>query len=238
MMPYDREYTKRQLIHMHVHLETPIGKVPVYLKEGGNEVILLVFPSIFGLDEDITQLCDELFSHGFSAMGIDPFWSIQPGALSHELVDIEEAFMRMRSLPLEEALSDARIVSKAAKEFATSVVALGIGYGGRIAFNMLFEEHVHAASIWHGTGIGRYVDELQALDKPLELHYGELDPLVPNIEKEMIHELCKDKQNVRVVHYPHARHGFSLSLGSTFAPECYSSLVSCLKAQLNTFLDI
>ena len=222
---------------MHINLNTTLGEVPAYLKEASSDVLLLVFPSVFGLDEDILSLCEAIFSKDVSVLAMDIFWSIQPGPLGHQFEEIEEAFMRMRQLPFEEALSDARVFCQHAKQFSSNLLALGIGYGGRLAFNMLAEERVQAASVWHGAGIGRYIDELQSLNGSLELHYGALDPLTPDIEKDVIAEICKDKPNVRLFNHPQARHGFSLSLGSTFNPECYLSLEASLLNQLKTLLE-
>ena len=211
---------------MHTYLETAIGDVPCYYLEGESEVVLLVFPAVFGIDEDIESLCREVVFAGHNVIAVDPFWEVDSGPLPHTMEGVKRALARKREISLEDGLAFAKACTHAARSFGTTVVALGICFGGYMAFVSLGEQNVDAAVVWHGAGLVRHIEEIPKMEVALLLHFGSDDPLIPKIDREILTELLKDKANAEILEYEGARHGFTHRSGVAFHE---NAMNDCLK---------
>ena len=223
---------------MYHNLSTSMGDIPSFLLEGNKDVVLLIFPSVFGVDSDIEDIARHFFAKGYSVLAVDPFWNVEPGPLGHSIADVEQALYRMRQLPFDEACHQAHAFSVAARNVASRVVALGVGYGGKLAFSTLSRGGVEAVSIWHCSGLGRMLDLIPTIKGPLELHYGGLDATTPAIEREVLQSFFTEHDSFSIQLYPEGKHNFSLASGSNFQPSLYQILMSSLDRLLINQLEM
>ena len=201
---------------MFAYLETEIGDVPSFQLEGESDSVVCIFPAVFGIDDDIVELCSFLNEEGHNVVAVDPFWEVDPGPLPHTLEGVRRALARKREIPLEEQLIFAHACCSATQKIARNNVALGICFGGAMAFHALGEGLCSGASIWHGAGLVKQIDSIAAMNGALNLHFGTNDPLIPEVDREILREFFKEKERVRFWEYEGAKHGFTHRSGTSF----------------------
>lgn len=220
---------------MHTFLETGIGDVPCYHLEGESDTVLLIFPAVFGIDEDIELICREVVFSGHSVIAVDPFWEVGSGPLPHTIEGVKKALARKREITIPDGIAFAQACAQAARSFGSSVVALGICFGGYMAFTSLGSSNVDDAVIWHGSGLVRHIDEISKMEGKLLLHFGVDDALIPSIDREILGEFLKDKSNAQMLEYEGARHGFTHRSGPAFHEaamnDCLEKLLGLLDAK-------
>ena len=204
---------------MFAYLETDIGDVPSFHLEGESDSVVCIFPAVFGIDNDILDLCSEIHSQGHSVVAVDPFWEIDPGPLEHSIEGVRRALARKREIPHEEQLIFAHACCSATQAIASNNVALGICFGGGMAFHALGQGLCSSAAIWHGAGLVKQIDVIASMTGPLHLHFGTEDPLIPEVDREILRELFKDHKDVRFWEYEGAKHGFTHRSGPSFVQE-------------------
>ena len=118
---------------------------------------------------------------------------------------------------------------------APNNVALGICFGGAMAFHALSQGVCSSAAIWHGAGLVKQIDSIATINGTLHLHFGVEDPLIPAVDREILKELFKDKKDVCFWEYQGARHGFTHRSGPSFDPDalkdCSEKLMGLLYSQ-------
>lgn len=218
---------------MFAYLETEIGDVSSFQLNGESDSVVCIFPAVFGIDDDILQLSHWLQAQGHSVVALDPFWEIDPGPLPHTVEGVRRALARKREISFEEQLIFSQACSTAVRAIARNHVALGICFGGGMAFHALSLGLCDAASIWHGAGLVRQIDSIPSMDGTLHLHFGEEDPLIPPVDREILRELLKDKRNAHIWEYEHARHGFTHRSGPAFVPHALQDSMDKLMGLLH-----
>lgn len=206
---------------MFAYLETDIGDVPSFQLEGESDSVVCIFPAVFGIDDDIVELCSIIHQNGHSVVAVDPFWEVDPGPLPHTVEGVRRALARKREIPHEEQLIFAHACCSATKRIAPKNVALGICFGGGMAFHALSQELCSAAAIWHGAGLVKQIDSIANMKGALHLHFGTEDPLIPSVDREILRELFKDKDDVYFWEYEGAKHGFTHRSGASFVHEAF-----------------
>lgn len=221
---------------MHTHLTTELGDIDSYELEGDSGILVLVFPAVFGIDEDIEELCHDISFDGHSVVAVDPFWNIDPGPLPHTVEGVQQAMQRKRSLSKEDGISFAKACCRAVAETQKKVVVLGICFGGHMAVCSLGAGLADAAVVWHGAGLVQHLDALQNIQGPLLLHFGTEDPLIPKIDREILTEVLKEKQNVQQWEYEGAKHGFTHRSGHSFDEFAFLDCMNKLSELLNSLM--
>jgi len=195
-------------------------------------IVLLIFPAVFGIDSDIEDLCHHYSNLGYTVIAVDPFWDTAPGPLPHTVEGVRAALERKREVPPDVGLSFAQACCDAAKEYGDQIVALGICFGGYMAFCSLADDDVDAAAIWHGGGLVRHIDRVADIKAPLQLHFGIEDPLIPAVDREVLGEFFSKHDNVSIMEYEGARHGFTHRSGPAFHPEVAAKCIKSLEELL------
>lgn len=93
---------------------------------------------------------------------------------------------------------------------AAKIAVVGYGFGGRYAFLAMTRLGADGAAAFHGTGIGRHLEEAPLAKKPLTLHFGDADELVPFAEVRAIKGALEGFGTTEIYRYPGAQHGFAL----------------------------
>ena len=201
---------------MFAYLETDIGDVPSFQLEGESDSVVCIFPAVFGIDDDIMELCSEINAQGHSVVAVDPFWEVDPGSLPHTIEGVRRALARKREISYEEQLIFAHACCSATQVLAPINVALGICFGGGMAFHAISQGLCSSAAIWHGAGLVKQIDSISSIDGRLHLHFGTEDPLIPEVDREILQELFRDNAKVHFWEYEGAKHGFTHRTGPSF----------------------
>jgi len=170
---------------------------------------IVIIPAIFGTDKDMIQLSDEWASDGFIVSVPDIFWRVLPGPTADHAVGRD----RMGKFDLEQGMKDIEDVIADLKnrpECNGKVGMLGFCFGGRYVHLSAARLGIHAGAAFHGTAIGKNLDETNKITCPMSLHFGGIDPVVPMEEVNAIKDAYAGKPNVDIVVYEGAGHSFSM----------------------------
>jgi dienelactone hydrolase len=206
---------------MHTSLQIENSSIPIYYVEGAaNDPIVLVFSSIYGLTPSLEELCEEISYFGASVVAVNLFW--QQGGAAYEEEQTLLALQRKNNIPQMRMISHALAYAQAVREENRSLIALGIGYGGHLAFCCLAEKLVDGAVLWHPSGLGDYsflLDDVFSLSKPFFIHVGDSDPLFQPHEIQGFREkIQKHNQEhlCQIQMYTNVGVGYSLNNHSSF----------------------
>ena len=170
---------------------------------------IVIIPAIFGTDDDMIQLSDAWASDGFIVSVPDIFWRVLPGPTADHAVGRD----RMGKFDLEKGMDDIEDVIADLKnrpECNGKVGMLGFCFGGRYVHLSAARLGIHAGAAFHGTAIGKNLDETNKITCPMSLHFGDNDPVVPMEEVNAIKDAYAGKPNVDIVVYEGAGHSFSM----------------------------
>ena len=177
----------------------------------GSHPGLIIFPSIFGVTEELEQHANEIARTGALVLALDPFARVEDsGGLAE--VDRERAFKRMGAVDFARVNQDFRELLAALKQDQQCngrVVGLGICLGGGFVWNAAADGELQGGATWHGSRMGSVMDRAADLGCPVIMDFGDEDPVVPPEEIEKIQNACKviDRCVIRV--HRGAGHGFS-----------------------------
>ncbi len=189
--------------------------------DGGLHPGLIIFPSIFGVTEELEQHANEIARTGAVVVALDPFARVEDSGPLGE-ADRERAFKRMGAVDFARVNQDFRELLAALKQDRQCngrVVGLGVCLGGGFVWNAAADGELQGVATWHGSRMGSLMDRAAELRCPVIMDFGDEDPVVPAEEIEKIQNACKliDQCVVRV--HPGAGHGFSHTDWDDHRPE-------------------
>ena len=195
------EYTTRDNETFTGYLSEPEG-------DGAVPAILLC-TSIYGIDDEMKELTDAWARDGFLVSVPDIFWRVMPGPTA----DKEKAFARFDAFDVDQGMRDFEdlIVDLKARPRCNGKVAfLGFCFGGRYAHLCAARLGIDAAAAFHGTAIGKHLDEAGRVTCPVSFHFGDDDPMVPMDEVEKIKNAYAGHDNAEIAVYAGAAHAFAM----------------------------
>ena len=170
---------------------------------------IVIIPAIFGTDEDMIQLSDAWASDGFIVSVTDIFWRVLPGPTADHAVGRD----RVGKFDVEQGMKDIEDVVADLKnrpECNGKVGMLGFCFCGRYVHLSAARLGIDAGAAFHGTAIGKNLDETNKITCPMSLHFGGNDPVVPMEEVNAIKAAYAGKTNVDIAVYEGAGHSFSM----------------------------
>ena len=170
---------------------------------------IIIITAIFGIDEDMIELSDAWASDGFIVSAPDIFWRVLPGPTADHAVGRD----RMGKFDLEQGIKDIEDVIadlKKRPECNGKIGMLGFCFGGRYVHLSAARLGIDAGAAFHGTAIGKNLEETNNITCPMSLHFGDNDPVVPMEEVNAIKAAYAGKANVDILVYEGAGHSFSM----------------------------
>lgn len=179
---------------------------------------ILMITAIFGIDEEMQQLADAWAADGFVVSVPDIFWRVMPGPTA----DMEKAFARYNAFDFDKGVQDVEDLMndlRGRPECSGNVGVLGFCFGGRYAHLAAARFDAKAAAAFHGTLIGKHLDETSKVKCPVSFHFGSEDPVVPMDEVEQIKASYASHANAEIVVHEGATHNFSMPKKDGYHPE-------------------
>ena len=176
---------------------------------------IIIITAIFGIDEDMIELSDAWASDGFIVSAPDIFWRVLPGPTADHAVGRD----RMGKFDLEQGIKDIEDVIadlKKRPECNGKLGMLGFCFGGRYVHLSAARLGIDAGAAFHGTAIGKNLEETNNITCPMSLHFGDNDPVVPMEEVNAIKAAYAGKPNVEILIYEGAGHSFSMPRNQGF----------------------
>lgn len=170
--------------------------------EGNRKGGVVLLQEIFGVNENIREMCDYYAKLGYETLAPALFDREAPGFKgSHDR--LEEARRLAHDLhPFELSVADTQTCIDALKSKGP-VFVTGFCYGGSISFRIAqIGTGVAAASCFYGNRIASFAD--QPVTVPTICHFGRKDPYVP---WEGVEQVIAKRKEVKVYVYD-AGHGF------------------------------
>ena len=142
----------------------------------------------------------------------DLFWRFGPNiSLTHSKEDIAKAMGYLHEYPDSDGLSDIASTTQHIRSlpgFSGRVAVAGMCLGGKLAYLAAASASVDAAVSFYGVGIETHLHLASALQCPLMLHFGDMDPYVPEPARQAIADALQPQPSVTMHLYPGANHGF------------------------------
>lgn len=177
---------------------------------------VLLFQEIFGINDNIRGLCEQLADAGYLALAPDMFWRIEPRFERNDESGIADGMDRVQRLDFELAQQDmtaALAHVRAMPACGGKVGAVGFCLGGTLAYLFAATARVDgrgpdAAVPYYGSGIHGMLGLAGQIECPIMFHYGDRDPYIPADQVAAVEQALAGKPGVTVHHYD-AGHAFS-----------------------------
>ncbi len=183
--------------------------------DGGSVPGVIIMCTIFGVDDDLRGIVDDLASKGVVAAAPDLFWRGDSGPKDRSEKGRTEAAARAedRANLVEtnmQDLADTMAALKAMPQCNGRIVVVGLCYGGPFALLGPARLGCDAGLSFHGTAVQEYLDILpQVGDAPVRLHWGIDDHACPPEDLARVRAAAADMPNVEITTYDGVRHGYT-----------------------------
>ena len=194
---------------------------------------ILMITAIFGIDKEMEELADAWAADGFVVSTPDIFWRVMPGPTA----DMEKAFARYNAFDFDKGIQDVEDLMKDLRnrpECNGNVGVLGFCFGGRYAQIAASRYGANAAAAFHGTMIGKHLDETGKINCPVSYHFGSDDPVVPMDEVEAIKKSFAGRANADIVVHQGASHNFSMPQKQGYHPQAAAAARASVLKSFNT----
>jgi carboxymethylenebutenolidase len=185
----------------------------VVTPESEKKVPAIVLASaIHGVDADLRGIADEFAARGYIAAAPDLFWRTVPGPLARD--DVRAAPRGQPRLEKikrgERDIADVLPALHQEPLFNGRAAVIGFCYGGPYA--ILGPKRLgYAAGIsCHGTQMLDFIQELEGLERPVRIIWGDQDHAAPANVLEAYRAVPSRMKNVEVHIFPSVQHGYMM----------------------------
>ncbi len=193
------------------------GEIPAYLAlppDNGTGPGIVFVAAVFGVDDDMRNMTDNLAAQGFVVSAPDFFWRGDSGPLTRSEEDMKRA--RARAQPRHDLieqgvqdLADAVADLKTRPECNGKVAVAGFCFGGPYALIGPARLGLDAGFAYHGTNVEDWFDELENVSAPVSLHWGTEDHAAPPEVVEKFQAAAARMDNLEIHTYPGVVHGYT-----------------------------
>jgi carboxymethylenebutenolidase len=186
---------------------------------------IVVIQEIFGVNQVMRDICDDLASHGYFALAPDLFWRLEPGVQLTDKTDAEwkRAFDLMGRFDIDKGMIDiqAAIDTLKARPGCTGKIgAVGYCLGGQLAFLAATRTNADASVGYYGVSIQNRLNEAANIKKPLMLHIAAKDEFTPADAQKKIQDGLGKNPLVTLHVYPEMDHAFARVGGAHYDKAC------------------
>jgi carboxymethylenebutenolidase len=180
----------------------------------GKELVpaIVVCSAIHGVDEDLRGIADEFAAKGCIAAAPDLFWRSVPGPLAHD-----DPRSRPRGQPRLEKIKAGEADLLAVREALRAEPAwngraavIGFCYGGPYAILGPKRLGYDAGIACHGTQMLDYLPEMEGLEKPVCVIWGDQDIMAPVPVQEAYRAAAARLPNLDLHLFPGVQHSYMM----------------------------
>ncbi|AKV09236.1 MULTISPECIES: dienelactone hydrolase family protein [Pseudomonas] len=200
-----------------IEIDSAEGKFGAYLAiphtRKGPGIVLI--QEIFGVNEHIRSVAEQYAADGYLVIAPDLFWrSGHRIELTYDEAGWKRAIELMNATDVDKAQKDIELAIDALKAqpgLDGGIASIGYCFGGLLSYHTAANGLVDVAIAYYGGGIQNQLDRADEIEVPLLMHFGEQDSHIPLEAVEKIAERFDNNDNVEIVVYPEAEHGFNCS---------------------------
>jgi carboxymethylenebutenolidase len=200
-----------------IEIDSPEGKFGAYLAiphtQKGPGIVLI--QEIFGVNEHIRSVAEQYAADGYLVIVPDLFWRSGPRIeLGYDEAGWKRAVELMNATDVNAAQADVKLAIDALQAqpgLDGGIASIGYCFGGLLSYLTAANGFVDVAIAYYGGGIQNQLDRADEIEVPFLMHFGEADSHIPLEAVEKIAERFDNNDNVEIVVYPEAEHGFNCS---------------------------
>lgn len=200
-----------------IDIDSADGKFGAYLAipHTGKGPGIVLLQEIFGVNEHIRSVAEQYAADGYLVIVPDLFWrSGHRIELTYDEPGWKRAVELMNATDIDKAQADIELAINALKAQSGldgGIASIGYCFGGLLSYHTAANGLVDVAIAYYGGGIQNQLDRADQIEVPLLMHFGEEDSHIPLEAVEKIAERFENNENVEIVVYPEAQHGFNCS---------------------------
>jgi carboxymethylenebutenolidase len=210
-----------------ISIPTPDGPFAGYLAAptSGRGPGIVVIQEIFGVNDVMRGVADDLAAHGYFALVPDLFWRLEPGVQLTDKTDAEwqRAFDLMNRFDPDKGVKDiqAAIDTLRGREGCSGKIgAVGYCLGGLLAYLTAARTDIDASVGYYGVNIQDKLGEAASVKKPLMLHIAGKDQFSPPEAQKKLIEGLSGNPLVTLHVYPEMDHAFARIGGAHYDKAC------------------
>jgi len=204
-------------------IKTPDGAFSAYVARpaAARAPAVVVIQEIFGVNQVMRDITDDLAAAGYLAVCPDLFWRIEPGIdiTDQSKAEWDRAFQLFNAFDAETGVADLQATIDAIRADPGCTGKVGsVGYclGGKMAYLTATRTDVDAAVAYYGVGLDSLTGEAERIRKPLMLHIAGEDGFVPREAQAAIHAALDGRPGVTLHDYPGRDHAFARKGGEHY----------------------
>ncbi|MDX1580482.1 MAG: dienelactone hydrolase family protein [Alphaproteobacteria bacterium] len=200
-----------------ITITTPDGAFMAY--QNGEGPAIVVIQEIFGVNQVMRDITDDLAEQGYTAICPDLFWRLKPGIQLTDNTEEEwqQAFDYMNKFDIDKGVEDIGATIAYARRSGTGKVgAVGYCLGGLLAYLTACRTDSDATVGYYGVNIDKYLDEARNIDNPLMLHIAAEDRFVDKDQQKKVMDALSDNGHVTIHRYDGVDHAFARQGGDHF----------------------
>jgi carboxymethylenebutenolidase len=187
---------------------------------------VLVLQEVFGINDNIRGLTEQLAEAGYLALAPDVFWRVEPRFERKDESGLADGMAHVQQLDFDLVPGDLTAVmahALAMPECNGRIGAVGFCLGGTLAYLFAGTARVDgrgpdAVVSYYGSAINRMLDLAPRVECPVLFHYGAQDPYIPAEQIDEVERAFAGRPDV-VLHRYEAGHAFSNWDAPTFFDE-------------------
>lgn len=206
-----------------IEIKGPDGTFSGYLAtpDNGKGPGVVVIQEIFGVNQVMRDICDNLAREGFVALCPDLFWRLEPGIQITDKTEEEwaKAFELFGKFDVDAGIIDVDATIEHLRQMEVcnnKVGAVGYCLGGLLAYLTAARTDADASVGFYGVNIQEKLDESGQIKKPLMLHIAEKDEFVPAEAQAAIKEGLAGNDAITVHSYAGRDHAFAREGGAHY----------------------
>jgi carboxymethylenebutenolidase len=177
---------------------------------------VLVLQEVFGINDNIRGLCEQLAGAGYLALAPDVFWRIEPRFERKDESGLTDGMAHAQQLDVDLVPGDLTATMAHALAMPACngrIGAVGFCLGGTLAYLFAATARVDgrgpdAVVSYYGSAINGMLDLAPRVECPVLFHYGAADPYIPAEKIDEVEQAFAGRSDVGLHRYD-AGHAFS-----------------------------
>lgn len=157
--------------------------LPVWVPAGGRGPGLVLVQEIFGLDDYLTSVAEDLAALGYVVAVPELFWRIAPKwSSTHDEAGLAASMGVMGKFDAALGQSDVNATLARLRELPEvdgRVGVFGFCLGGSLAFGAAVQSDPDVAVSFYGSTVPANADQLDRVSCPIQFQFGGQDPYIP-----------------------------------------------------------
>jgi carboxymethylenebutenolidase len=182
---------------------------------------LVVIQEIFGVNDVMREIADDMASRGYFALVPDLFWRLEPNIQLTDKTDAEwkRAFDLMGRFNADSGVKDIQATITHLRHLSGvsgKVGAVGYCLGGLLAYLTATRTDSDASVSYYGVNLDKMIGEAKTIRHPLLLHIAEADEYVPPDAQKAILAGIAGNPLITAHVYPKMNHAFARMGGAHY----------------------